>query len=391
MGVSEPVPVALLVAVILELIVEEPVPESDPVFEGLTPLVRLAVGVRVKDLDRLCVELAVNDGVGVPVGVVLAVGVIVADRELDALDVSETVGDTDGLKPCDGVDIGVNHMDALHVEVAEGVDVGVPVIVLVPLSVGVEDRELVVDGVSASEPEFDELAPSVTLEVGVCEIEFDILVVELGVIEGVGDDDDVILEVGEALDDIELVVDGVSASEPEFDELAPIAALEVGVCNIELDILDVELGVIEEAGDDDDVILEVCEALDDKELDGDIESVADGIALPMLASVVTGVCVCGSECACETVVLHVCSADDDELIDGASDAVAASGVDDPNDETTDVGLEDTDGLRESETKDDSDTLALAEALAQDVRLKTPLVVGALTLGREDVVKDGELE
>ena len=130
-------PVALLVAVILELIVEEPVPESDPVFEGLAPLVRLAVGVRVKDLDRLCVELAVNDGVGVPVGVVLAVGVIVADRELDALDVSETVGDTDGLEPEDNVDVGVFDNDALKDAEVDGVIEAVPVIVEVPDTVGV--------------------------------------------------------------------------------------------------------------------------------------------------------------------------------------------------------------------------------------------------------------
>ena len=88
-------PVALLVLVMLKLIVDEPVPESDPVFEGLAPLVRLAVGVRDKDLERLCVVLAVDDDVDEVVGVTLALGVIVADKELDTLDVSDIDGETD--------------------------------------------------------------------------------------------------------------------------------------------------------------------------------------------------------------------------------------------------------------------------------------------------------
>ena len=130
-GVPEPV------ADIETLSVDEPVPESEPVFEGLAPLVRLAVGVRVKDLVRLCVELAVDDGVGVPVGVVLAVGVMVADRELDRLDVSEIVGDTDGLEPEDNVDVGLFDIDALKVADVDGVIEAVPVIEEVPDTVGV--------------------------------------------------------------------------------------------------------------------------------------------------------------------------------------------------------------------------------------------------------------
>jgi hypothetical protein len=112
--VSEPVPVALIVAVMLELIVEEPVPESDPVFEGLAPLVRLAVGVRVKDFERLCVELAVDDGDGVPVVVTLAVGVIEdeKDSELETLGESETVSAD--------IDDGVFDVE-LDINVSEGV------------------------------------------------------------------------------------------------------------------------------------------------------------------------------------------------------------------------------------------------------------------------------
>ena len=114
--------------------------------------------------------------------------------------------------------------------------------------VGVEDRDLVVDGVSESEPVFDELAPDETLEVGVCDIELDILVVELGVIEGVGDDDDVILGVGEALEDRELDDDSVSAPETVFEEITAVVRLDEGVCVTERERLagepvEVSLGV----------------------------------------------------------------------------------------------------------------------------------------------------
>ncbi len=96
------------------------------------PTLTEAVGVRDKDIGRLCVELDVGDGDGVPVGVVLAVGVIVADRELDTLDVSETVGDTDGLTPEDKEDVGEWDVDALKDAVVDGVIDAVPVIVEVP-------------------------------------------------------------------------------------------------------------------------------------------------------------------------------------------------------------------------------------------------------------------
>jgi hypothetical protein len=47
------------------VIVVEPVPESEPVFDELAPVVTDAVGVRDTDRERLIVELGVIDDVAV--------------------------------------------------------------------------------------------------------------------------------------------------------------------------------------------------------------------------------------------------------------------------------------------------------------------------------------
>ena len=94
-GVTVPVSVPLLVAVILALSVVEPVPESEPVLEELAPVVTLAVGVTENDTERLVVELGVDDGDGVPVGVTEEVDEPVTESELDTLGVSAAVGGAD--------------------------------------------------------------------------------------------------------------------------------------------------------------------------------------------------------------------------------------------------------------------------------------------------------
>jgi hypothetical protein len=115
----------------------------------------------------------------------------------------------------------------------------------------------------------DELAPVDKLDVGVCDTDRDRLDVELGVIEGVGDDEGVALDVNEALDEKELDVEGVSESEPVLDELAPLETLEAGVCDTDRERLDVGLGVIEGVGDEEGVSLEVGDALAERELEVD--------------------------------------------------------------------------------------------------------------------------
>ena len=74
-GVPVCVSVALVEGVALPLRVVDAVPESEPVLDGLAPLVKEAVGVLENDPERLRVELGVGDGVSVLDAVALAVGV----------------------------------------------------------------------------------------------------------------------------------------------------------------------------------------------------------------------------------------------------------------------------------------------------------------------------
>jgi hypothetical protein len=183
--VPEIVPVAVFVAVTLALVVVEPVPESEPVLDGLAPFVTLEVGVR--EFDEL------ND--------------VVDDGEMEAVPVI----------------------------------VGVPEIVAVSLEV----RVAVSLAVAESEPVCEELAPVVTDAVGDCETDRDRLRVELGVDDDEGVPVGLELAVGLLLADSVPVVDGVSASEPVCDELAPVVTDAVGDCETDRDRLSVELGVVD--------------------------------------------------------------------------------------------------------------------------------------------------
>ena len=121
----DPVEVTVLVGVDVSVIVVEPVPLLEPVFDELAPMVTEAVGVRVSDRERLDVELGVIDDVPVP----------------DSVEVTELVG--------------------------------------------VEERVIVVEPVPLSVPELDALAPVVTDAVGEEDMDRERLVVELGVIDDV--------------------------------------------------------------------------------------------------------------------------------------------------------------------------------------------------------------
>ena len=121
----DPVEVTELVGVDVRVIVDEPVPVSEPVFDELAPTVTEAVGVRDTVRERLVVELGVIEDVPVP----------------DSVEVKELVG--------------------------------------------VDDRVIVVELVPESEPVLDELAPAVTDAVGEEDADRERLGVELGVIDDV--------------------------------------------------------------------------------------------------------------------------------------------------------------------------------------------------------------
>jgi len=95
--------------------------ETVPVLDGLAPLVKLAVGVRDCVLDRLCVELAVEEDVGVPE--VVSEPVPVCDGVAGGVDeaVSDVLDVGDADKDGDGVPLAVAPDESVVVGVAETV------------------------------------------------------------------------------------------------------------------------------------------------------------------------------------------------------------------------------------------------------------------------------
>ena len=91
----DPVEVTVLVGVDVSVIVVEPVPLLEPVFDELAPMVTEAVGVRVSDRERLDVELGVIDDVPVPVCVGVTGGV--DEAVSDAVDVGDEDSDREGV------------------------------------------------------------------------------------------------------------------------------------------------------------------------------------------------------------------------------------------------------------------------------------------------------
>ena len=93
--------VALVVAVELSLKVFDPVPESDPDCEELTPIVREAVGLADIDFDRLCVVEGVVEDVEVPLPVAELVCVLLEETVLVGDIDFEMLGVCEGLEPFD--------------------------------------------------------------------------------------------------------------------------------------------------------------------------------------------------------------------------------------------------------------------------------------------------
>ncbi len=235
-GVGDGLPVPETVGVILDVIEDES--EMVPELEGLAPRVRLAVGDLDCDLERLCVELAVADDVGVlevvieavPVCEEVAVGVFEAESEFVGVGDDERDGDGVPLAepPIDSVVVGdaVTVVERLNVDdplpLPDGVRVGVwepdPVPEFVGELVAVTLDETV--DVALAESEMlgvtEGLAPSVTE--GVAEFDSDALIV--AVVDGVHED----VPVQEEVPDPEDVCEGVSGGVIE----AVIDAVDVG-------------------------------------------------------------------------------------------------------------------------------------------------------------------
>ena len=132
-----------------KVIVVEPVPETEPVFEELAPVVNDAVGEREMDRDWLIVELGVIEDVPVvvPVGELVGVPLLVALGE--TLGLSEILAVSLALAP--NVTDGVAEFDseALRLDVEEGVGEDVPVLD------EVSDPVLVCDGVGGGDIDAD--------------------------------------------------------------------------------------------------------------------------------------------------------------------------------------------------------------------------------------------
>ncbi len=145
--------------------VDDPVPESEPVFDALAPVVTDAVGVRDKDRERLIVELDVVDGVPVPEFVDVIVGDPLAVMLAVILDVSEILGVTLALAPNVTEGVAEFDSDALRLDVEEGVIDGVPVLDEVPDAVLV--CEGVGEGVTVADNVEDDVGIGVKDDVGV--------------------------------------------------------------------------------------------------------------------------------------------------------------------------------------------------------------------------------
>ncbi len=202
-AVPDPVQVTELVGVDVRVIVDEPVPVSEPVFDELAPTVTEAVGVRDTDRERLVDELGVMDDVSVPDSVEVAELVGVDDSVIVVEPVPESEPVLDELAPVDTDAVGEGDADRERLTVELGVidDVAVfelvGVLVGVPLSVALgETLELSeILGVTLA------LAPNVTD--GVAEFDNDAL--RVGVDEGVDD----AVHVPDMVPDPVLVCEGV--------------------------------------------------------------------------------------------------------------------------------------------------------------------------------------
>ncbi len=233
--------------------VVEPVPESEPVFEELAPVVTDAVGVHEADPERLTVELGVIDDVPVTelVGVLVGVSLLVALGE--TLGLSEILGVTLALAPRVTDGVAVFESDALRVDEDDDVDDDVPVPEVdsdpVPVWVGVGGG--VADAVNVSEDVGDDVDDGVGE--GVCD---GLVVLE---VETDDDDESDCVDVSEP----DAVPVGVLLTDAELVTLGVELSVSLGVAVLEV------VAVAEQVGEADGVAIGVAV----------IDSVGEGVAV----------------------------------------------------------------------------------------------------------------
>ncbi len=199
--VPDGVSVAVGVPLPLELAVVLDESETLGVMEALAPTVTEPVGDTDADaaIDSLAEGVPTGDPVDDGVGLTVPDGVALVVDEKDSELVPEPV--TDGLAPTDNEAVGVRDTD----RESEIVELGVGTAVIVPdpvsedVAVGVALTLAVAELVTESEPVFDGLAPTDNEAVGEREADPESEAVEVGVIEDVGVLDVVMLLVGVTL------------------------------------------------------------------------------------------------------------------------------------------------------------------------------------------------
>jgi hypothetical protein len=281
LGVGVPLLSAVTLAVLLRLTVEVCEEVSDvvavavPVIEGVDEgddvgeCVAVRVELTEEPLDELAVGVFVTLGVAVSLCVIVGVwddvsvcegdAVMLDDALLLGVSLAEAPRDKRAVGELLTVELGV--ADAVCVELAEGVAVGVWVTVAAALFDDVGDG----DGVSGELGDFDALAPAVSEAVGLRDV--DGLAESEVDVDGVGDDvgEGVATGVSAADDEGVRVDDCVSGALAVIEALAPRVREDVG------DALD----VLDNDNVDDDVCVGDCEG----------EFVREGVGVPETESV----------------------------------------------------------------------------------------------------------
>ena len=214
--------------------------------------VLLGVMDGVEEISREAVEdgEGVSELVLVPDGVSVAVGVPLPLELAVALDESETLGVMEALAPTVTEPVGDADADAAIDSLAEGVPIGVPVDEGVGLTVP-DGVALVVDEKESElviEPVPDGLAPTESEAVGERDTDRESERVELGVGTAVTVPEPVSEDVAVGVALTLAVAELVTESDPVFDGLAPIVNEAVGERETDPESDAVELGVIEDVG-----------------------------------------------------------------------------------------------------------------------------------------------
>ena len=270
LAVGVTVELAVLVCVDVRAAEGDSAPLSVPLADGLgvSLLERDALSPEDIDIVGVGVLLGVMDGVEeisketvedgegvselvlVPDGVSVAVGVPLPLELAVVLDESETLGVMEALAPTVTEPVGDTDADAAIDSLAEGVPTGDPVDDGVGLTVP-DGVALVVDEKDSElvpEPETDGLAPTDNEAVGVRDTDRESEIVELGVGTAVIVPDPVSEDVAVGVALTLAVAELVTESEPVFDGLAPTVNEAVGEREADPESEAVEVGVIEDVG-----------------------------------------------------------------------------------------------------------------------------------------------